>query len=199
MNATKILVIAGFAVAAVSANAQINLTGAGSFTLGGTFAGLGVMPSYTPGSSITSIVVPNGPIGGGASLNQWWFSVTDTVPITTVTYSITVNDINASTVVSGLITGQSYNSGTSVVGPQYYIITPIFTNVELYTGSNASTQTLTFTENITGSIDLNTGGPAMTAFFKGNFQFANVVPEPTGVAALAIGALGLLIRRRRTK
>jgi len=198
VNAKKILVIAGFAVAAVSANAQINLTGAGSFSLGGTFGGPAV-PTYTPGSSISMIVLGNGPIGGGGSLNQWWFSAVDNVPLTTVTYGITVNDINASTIVTGLIEAQSYVPATGVVGPQFYAITPIFYNVEAYTGSTASTQTVWFTENVTGAIDPNTGGLATTAFFKGNFQFANVVPEPTGVAALAIGALGLLIRRRRSK
>jgi len=194
VNATKILVIAGFAVAAVSANAQINLTGAGSFSLGGTFSALSATPQYTPGSSISSIVLGNGPIGTGGSLNQWWFSVGDTSAINSVTYSVTVSDINASTLATGLITGQSYDPTTGVVGPQYYIITPFFFNVETLTGSTASTQTLNFTEVIATS-----GMGATTAFFKGNFQFTNVVPEPTGVAALSIGALGLLIRRRKSK
>jgi hypothetical protein len=191
VNTQKILVVAGFAVAAISAHAQINLTSAGSFSQGGTFSGASV-PTYTPGSSISSIVLGNGPIGAGGSLNQWWFSVTDTADITTVSYSITVNDVDANTQMTGLILAQSYNSATGVVGPQFYLIDPLFSNVETNPGWNPITDTLTITEDITGAF-------STTAFFKGNIQFSEAVPEPTGVAALAVGALGLLIRRRRSK
>jgi len=183
VNTTKILVITGFAVAAVSANAQINLASAGSFSLGGVFNGLPAVPTYTAGSSTSSIVLNNATSGNG-SLNQWWFSVADTSNITTVSYSITINGITPLTTVTGLVTGWSYSGG--VVGPTNYITTPI----AMLAGAGPSSRTFTFTEDITSAA-------TTTAFFKGNFQFTNVVPEPTGVAALAVGALGLLIRRRR--
>jgi len=196
VNANKILVAAGFAVAAASAHAQITLMGAGSFSFGGVFSSLSAMPTYPApllASSTTSLVMNNGALSGNGSLNQWWFSVTDAAgPITSVTYSITLSGITASTVVTGLVEGQSFNPTTGAVGPGFYIISGIGTNVEAYTGSTAYRQTISFTENISAS-------STSTAFFKGNFQFANVVPEPTGIAALSIGALGLLIRRRRSK
>jgi hypothetical protein len=191
MNA-KILVIAGFAAAAISANAQINLTGAGSFSLGGTFSALGVMPTYTPGSSISSIVL-NNTLPGYGSLNQWWFSVIDTgADISTVSYAITLNGVTANTLVAGLVTSQSYDPVSGQVGPGYYLIDSTSGFVDLMSGWNPVTHTLTVTEDISAST-------TPTAFFKGNFTFFNVVPEPTGVAALAIGALGLLIRRRKSK
>jgi len=186
VNANKILVITGIAVAAVSANAQVNLTAAGSFSLGGVYAPQNpLMPTYTPGSSTTSITLgPSTP--GSGSLNQWWFSAIDTGgTLTTVTYDITVTGITPLTYVSGLVTGWAYNMTTGVVGPQNYITS--FYNG--FAGPGPSTRTFAFTEDITSA---NTS----TAFFKGNFQLTDVVPEPTGIAALAIGALGLLIRRR---
>jgi len=191
MNA-KILVIAGFAAAAISANAQINLTGAGSFSLGGTFSALGATPQYTPGSSISSIVLNNS-LPGFGSLNQWWFSAIDTgANITTVSYAITLNGVNLNTIVAGLVTAQSFNPATGQVGPGYYLIDSTSGFVDLMPGWNPVTHTLTVTEDISAA-------STPTAFFKGNFTFFNVVPEPTGVAALAVGALGLLIRRRKSK
>jgi hypothetical protein len=192
MNA-KLLVVAGLAAAAVSANATITLATSGNFSLGGVFTHLNPLkPTYTANSSIASIAVNSGTKVGAGTLNQWWFSVVDSSDITTVSYSITVTGVTSKTNVSGLVSGWSYNSTTGAVGSTAYIMTPINDNVETLTGSHAFTQTLTFTENIANA-------DTKTAFFKGNFQLTNVVPEPTGVAALAIGALGLLIRRRRTK
>jgi hypothetical protein len=188
----KILVVAGVAVAAVSANAQVNLTGAGSFALGGIFSGLGVSPTYTPGSSVSSIVLNNSG-GGFGSLNQWWFSAVDTTAnLTTISYSITLNGVNANTTVAGLVTAQSYDPVSGQIGPQYYLIGGPSGFVDALPGWNGATHTLTVTDDLTAF-----GTP--TAFFKGNFTFFNVVPEPTGVAALSIGALGLLIRRRKSK
>jgi hypothetical protein len=191
MNA-KILVIAGFAAAAISANAQINLTGAGSFSLGGTFSGLGATPVYTPGSSITTIML-NNTLPGYGSLNQWWFSVVDTgANISTVSYAITLNGVSSQTAVTDLVTAQAFDPATGQVGPSYYLVDGSGGYVDLMPGWNPVTHTLTVTEDISLST-------TPTAFFKGNFTFFNVVPEPTGVAALAIGALGLLVRRRKSK
>jgi len=193
MNAKKILLVSGLAAAAISANATITLTPSGTFTLGGAFAGEGATPSYSPNSSVSSIVV-GGTGNGVGTLNQWWFSAVDTSgSLTTVTYSITISGITAASTVSGLITGWSFDSATGVVGPSNYDTDAFYHNIDLWTSSSASTQTLSFTENVTAP---PTGSP--TAFFKGNFQFTNLVPEPTGVAVLAIGALGLLVRRRRS-
>jgi len=189
VNASKILVITGIAVAAVSANAQVNLTASGAFTLGGVYAPQNpLQPTYVPGSSTTSITL--GPTGvGSGSLNQWWFSAVDTGgTLTTVTYDITVTGITPLTYVSGLVTGWTYDPSTGIVGPTNYITDFIGG----FAGPGGTTRTFSFTEDITADM-------TSTAFFKGNFQFTDVVPEPTGVAALAIGALGLLIRRRRAK
>jgi hypothetical protein len=204
MNAKRLLVASGLVAVAVSANAQISLKNAGSFSLGGIFNGLGATPQYSNGSPTSSITLNNHKKGAG-SLNQWWFSVTDTgADITSVSYSITLTGINATTKVSGLIMGYNYVSGTA--GKTVYTNTQDFGfNVEAATGSHAYTQTLDFTEYLsTGTnTDFNTYAASdinsKTAFYKANFQFTNVVPEPTGVAALSIGALGLLIRRRRSK
>jgi len=126
-------------------------------------------------------------------LNQWWFSAVDTgANITTVSYAITLNGVNAQTIVSGLVTSQSYDPATGQIGPAYYLISGPSGFVDLLPGWNSPTHTLTVTGDITSAA-------TPTAFFKGNFTFFNVVPEPTSVAALSIGALGLLIRRRRTK
>ena len=204
MNAKRLLVVSGLVAAAVSANAQINLTTSGAFTLGGIFKGLGAAPGYTPGSSISSIVLGGHKVGA-ASLNQWWFSVADSSDITSVTYQITLSGITSKTKVQGEITGQTYIKG--VIGPGMYSNTGNFNfNVDAATGSHAFTQTLDFTEYLTTGTDTDfdtyagAGGPFATksAFYKGNFTFFNVVPEPTSVAALAIGALGLVIRRRRS-
>jgi len=190
MNA-KILVVASLAAAAISANAQINLTGAGSFSLGGVFSSLAATPQYTPGSSISTIVL-NNTMSGYGSLNQWWFSAIDTSGnISTVSYSITLNGVNAGTAVTGLVTSQAYDPATGIVGPSYYLIDGTGGFVDLMPGWNPVTHTLTVTEDISTAL-------TSTAFFKGNFTFFNVVPEPTPVAALAIGALGLLIRRRKS-
>jgi hypothetical protein len=206
MKTTRLLVIAGLAVAAVSANATINLASGATFIVGGVFTGLGAQPTYTPGSSIASLVL-NPTKKGFGSINQWWFSAVDTTDLTSVTYQITLTGITSKTKVQGEIQGQTYNSKTGVIGPAMYSNTGNFAfNVDAATGSNAITQTLDFTEYLSNgsNTQFNTfagaGGPfnTMTAFYKANFTFTNVVPEPTGVAALAIGALGLLIRRRRS-
>jgi len=192
MNTTKFLIATGLVAVSVAAQAQINLTGAGSFSLGGNFAGTGATPVYTPGSSVSAITVSPTAAGHG-SLNQWWFSVASSSNISTVTYSVTLSGINANSAVSGLITAWNYNSTTGVVGPTNYLASPIFiTSIDAYTGSTASTQTLNFVENISTVT-------SETAFFEGNLQFRNIgpVPEPSGIAAMSLGALGLLIRRRR--
>jgi len=192
MNAKKILLVSGLAAAAISANATITLTSSGTFTLGGAFAGEGVVPTYSANSSVSSIAV-GGTGNGVGTLNQWWFSAVDTSGnLSTVQYSITLSGITANSTISGLITGWSFDSATGVVGATNYDTDAFYHNIDLWTNSSASTQTLTFTENVT------TPGGSPTAFFKGNFQVTNLVPEPTGVAVLAIGALGLLVRRRRT-
>jgi len=207
MKATRLLVVSGLAVAAVSANAQINLTNAGTFSLGGVFKTLGASPAYTPGSSMSTITINPTKVGSG-SLNQWWFSVVDSSDITSVTYSITLSGITTHTKIQNEIMGYSYDGLPGGVGPQLYTNTGNFTfNIDVATGSTASTQTLNFTEFLTTGTNTDfdryalPGGPfsVNTAFFKANFTVLQVVPEPTGIAALTVGALGLLIRRRRTK
>jgi len=213
MKTTKLLVIAGLAVAAVSANATVNLASAAQFSLGGVWKNLGDAPVYTVGSSSSTIDVVTKKSGNG-SLNQWWFSATGTSDLTSVTYAITVTGITAKTKVSGEIMGFSYTGSTK--GSTIYSNSGNFSfNLETATGSHAFTQTLDFTEFLgTGTnTDFNTYGDSYTskgvligphawstetAFYEGNFQFTNVVPEPSGVAAVAVGALGLLIRRRRS-
>jgi hypothetical protein len=209
-----LFVVAGLAVAAVSANATITLTSGATFSLGGIWKNLGVTPTYTANSSTSSIALATNHVGNG-SADTWWFSAVGTSDLTSVTYALTVTGITSKTKVSGAIMGFSYNGTTK--GSTIYSNSGNFNfNVEAATGSHAFTQTLDFTEflgigtntnfNTYGSISNSKGlviGPhawsTTMAFYEANFQVTNVVPEPTGVAALTIGALGLLIRRRRSK
>jgi len=194
MISKKFLAVPVLALAAASANATITLTGSGSLLLGGVFAGQdGLQPTYTANSSVSSIVLNS--VGSGVgTMSLWYFSDVDSSPITTVTYQITVSGIGPSTEVAGLIQAFSFDPATGNVGPTNYLTTPIFYNVDALDSSNANTQTLTFVENLQGA-----GFNVNNAYFEGNIQFLNAVPEPTGIAAVAVGALGLLIRRRRTK
>jgi hypothetical protein len=189
MNIHKLILAAAFAGAAVAAQAQIALTGSGSFILGGTFTGLSSVPQYTPGSSVSTLSIAPA-VSGNGSINEWGFSVVDTVPITTVTYSITLSGITSSTDIFGLIQGFNYTPASGTVGSTLYINTAIATNIDSYTGSTASTQTINFTEDITSV-------KSTTAFFEGDFQVTNAVPEPSTFAVAGLGLVGLFIRRRR--
>lgn len=211
MNAKKLLFVTGLAVVAASANAVITLYPSGSFTLGGVFSHDNpLQPTYTPNSSLSSIAVTASGAGSG-SLNQWWFADVDSAPISSVTYQMTVGNLTATSAVSFEVTVMPYtpnagNPGNGVVGKVPIFIADLLPhNVFAITGSSAATQTLDFTFNMGVGVDTFTnyyGGllsPPNNAFYKANFQITNVVPEPTPVAVLAVGALGLLMRRRRSK
>jgi hypothetical protein len=190
MISKRFLAIPVLALAAVSAHAQVNLTGSGSLVLAGVFAAEnGLQPTYTPGSSTSSIAVTASTAGVG-TLSGWYFTATDPSDLGSVTYSLTITGVNANTYVAGLIQSFNYVGGTA--GSTNYVTTPIFYNVEALTGSSAFTQTVTFSQDLTGY-------STTAAYFEGNIQVLNAVPEPAPVAVLGVGALGLLIRRRRSK
>jgi len=211
MNAKKLLFVTGLAVVAASANAVITLYPSGAFTLGGVFAHDNpLQPSYAPNSSLTSITVTANKAGSG-SLNQWWFADVDSTNITSVTYQMTVSDLTAISAVSFEVTVMPYtpqknNPGNGTVGKVPLFIDDLLPhNVFAITGSTAGTQTLDFTFNMGVGVNTftnyygNLASIPDNAFYKANFQITNLVPEPTPVAVLAVGALGLLMRRRRSK
>ena len=193
MNTTKLLIVLGIATASIAANATINLSGAGSFSLAGSYTGLGVTPVYTPASTISSLDLTSASLTSPGSVNQWWFSAVDTSGhLGQITYQIKLSGINAYTSIAGLITADSYNKTTKQVGPTKYATNMFFGTVESLTGSTAATQVIDITTDISAA-------HVSTAFFKGNIQVFQAVPEPSSVAAMGIGAAGLLIRRRRSK
>jgi len=189
MNTKKLFIASTMVAVAAAAQAQITLTAAGTFLPGGVFTG-NPAPTYS-GTTTSVTVVPTG-VGTG-TLDGWYFNAqASSGTIGDVTYQITLSGITPTTIVGGAIEVQSYDAATGVVGSAVYtqdVIVPF--NVELTTLSTAYTQTFDITTNITAAA-------TTTAFYEGNITIANVVPEPSGFAAVGFGALGLLIRRRRS-
>jgi hypothetical protein len=190
MNTKKLLVAFSLVAASVAAQAQLTLSGV-SFKLGAGFSSLGVTPTYndTLGTANVSLVTPGTYALGTA--NSWVFTAVDTTDIGMLDYDITLNHLTPGTEIFAVLTAYQYDpSNPTLIGSEYGSGMTVLSTVDAITGSSASTQTLDLGYDLTQF-------STMDAEYKLNVTIANAVPEPTGIAALSLGALGLLARRRR--
>jgi len=186
MNTKKLLIVCGLAVAAVSANATITLANGGPFTLSGAFAGSPALPSF--GNSPTTTVSITSVTSGLGSIQDWWFSAVESQTNTnlgTLNFVINVSGVTPTSLLFGSVTVLPYNPVTNTQGSTAYGTMPVLESIA--SGS------------ATVSVDVTNFAATQTAFIEGDFWVTDAVPEPAPVAVLGVGALGLLIRRRRSK
>jgi hypothetical protein len=195
MNTTKALLVLSAIGTVAVANAALTLTPvAGTFKYGGGFSGLLSTPSYNNALGTANLTVsPSGPVSFG-SINKWWFiasqsSGTITQPLS---YDVTLSGITANTSIFATLTAYKYNPATnSIVGGALGPGLTVVKNVDAYTGGTGSTQDIKFAYDVSSWNVSNVE-------YKLNVSVYNAVPEPTSVAAMAVGVIGLMIRRRRT-
>jgi hypothetical protein len=190
MNTKKLLVAFGLVAASVAAQAQLTLTGV-SFKLGAGFSSLGVTPTYNDALGTANVSLLTAGTYALGTVNSWVFTAVDTSDIGLLNYDITLNHLTPGTEIFAVLTAYEYDPNhPTLIGSEYGTGLTVLNTVDAISGSSASTQTLDLGYDLTSF-------STMDAEYKLNVTIANVVPEPTGIAALSLGALGLLARRRR--
>jgi len=158
-----------------------------------------VDPSITNQINATPPNLSNFPMGVGTVSDTGYFSVTGSTPIT----ALDVNEVDGFaylgtvTLTVDLYTGSSISTPGTVMAVLYSesasgigVLTPPFQNNAL---SLSGTHLVTYTATFAGLAPSSLG-------YLGGFSvdaYQQAVPEPAAYAALGIGIIGLLARRRR--
>jgi len=193
MSAVRTLVVALAVVTVASANAALTLTPVpGSFSYGGGFSGLPTTPSYNNALGTSSLTVSPVTVTPFGQINGWFFTAKESSGTITqpLTYDLTLSGINANTFVFATLTAFTY-SPTTGVGAELGSGSQILGTVDSITGLTSYTQLLKFAYDVT-PYNVN------DVEYKLNVSVYNAVPEPTSVAAMAVGVVGLMFRRRRS-
>lgn len=206
MNLNKLALVGSVVAAAAAANAQIVLSpdSPNTFKLGGGYASYPYTPSYAgavTSLNMSSATATTGTVNGynffadATGAGQYVTSVTFVLQLAGVTANSKMVNLN----ISALAADSSHNTYASI-GPGFHLST--LTSIETSPYFNATNDTFTVTYSVAAAkqkyVEWEFNDAFVGVTVKGSSGTVTAAPEPAGIAAMAFGVAGLLIRRRRS-